>query len=48
MRLSFTDEESFKQGAGSLRFYNTPSDLGPSTSRGEGSGTRPQERSDID
>ena len=26
MGLSFDDEESFKEGVGSLRFYNPPSD----------------------
>ena len=31
MRLSFDDNESFKETAGSLRFYNPPSDPNSNT-----------------
>ena len=47
MRLSFDDEESFKEAAGSLRFNNPPSD--PDSLQGVGSSSSsmpPQERNE--
>jgi hypothetical protein len=45
MRLSFDDEESFKESAGSLNFNNPPSD--PDSLQGEGS-MPPEERNHED
>ena len=47
MRLSFDDEESFKEAAGSLRFNNPPSDPN-SLQRVSSSSMLPQERNDED
>ena len=44
MRLSFDDEESFKEVVGSLRFNNPPSD--PNSLGRVRSSTPPQERSE--
>ena len=41
MRLSFDDEESFKEGAGSLRFNNPSSDLDSLQQVGSTSGSMP-------
>ena len=52
MRLSFDDEESFKEAAGSLHFYNPPSASDPNSFQQvglESSGSMsPQERKDDD
>ena len=45
MSLSFDDPESFKEAAGSLRFYNPPSDLNTSDMRPQ-LGTQDRERSE--
>ena len=46
--LSFNDEESFKEAAGSLKFYNPPSDTSSSSLQGMGSSSSmlPQERNE--
>ena len=52
MKLSFDDEESFKEAAGSLHFYNPPSANDPNSFQQvgfESSGSMsPQERKDDD
>ena len=49
MRLSFNDEESFKEAVGSLIFNNPTSDPDSSSLQGVGSGSSipSQERKDI-
>jgi hypothetical protein len=44
MKLSFVDEESFKEAAGSLHFNNPPSDPDILTLRGVESSITPRER----
>ena len=47
--LSFNDEESFEEAAGSLKFYNPPSDSSSSSLQGMGSSSSsmlPQERNE--
>ena len=46
MGLSFDDEESFKEGVGSLNFYNPPSD--PNTPALGSSGSIPLQEMDED
>ena len=46
MGLSFDDEESFKEGVGSLRFYNPPSDPNTPALGSSGSGMAAQERNE--
>ena len=46
MRLSFDDEESFKEAAGSLRFNNPPSD--PDSLQRVGSSSMPPEEKNED
>ena len=46
MRLSFDDEESFKEAAGSLNFNNPPSD--PDSLQGVGSSSMPPEERNED
>ena len=44
MRLSFEDEESFKEAVGSLRFNNPPSDPNSLQQVGSSSSMPPQEK----
>ena len=46
MRLSFDDEESFKEAAGSLIFNNPPSDPDSLQGVGSSSSVLPQERNE--
>ena len=46
MKLSFDDEESFKEAAGSLRFNNPPSDSDSLQQVGSSSGMPPEEKNE--